>query len=154
MTAKVSLDCNSIKGCYSFHEKFARVFGFPAFYGRNMNAWIDCLTSLDAPEDGMSTVYCEHGSVVTLALLNVNAFAKRCLGQYNSMIECSAFVNWRRLELGNPSVLALSFHLGSEWSARTFRIPVYRERVTPMVPSQRAFSVKGSREFRRVREPY
>lgn len=110
MTAKVSLDCNSIKDWDSFHDEFARVFGFPGFYGRNMDAWIDCLTSLDAPEDGMSTVHCERGSVVTLALSNVEAFAERCPEQYDAVIECSAFVNWRRLEAGDPSVLALSFH--------------------------------------------
>ena len=110
MTANVSLDCNSIKDWDSFHDEFARVFGFPAFYGRNMDAWIDCLTSLDTPEDGMSTVHCERGSVVTLALSNVKAFAERCPEQYDALIKCSAFVNWRRLEVGDPSVLALSFH--------------------------------------------
>ena len=95
ITAKVSLDCNSINDWNSFHEEFARVFGFPAFYGRNMDAWIDCLTSLDEPEDGMSSVHCARGSVVTLALANVKAFAERCPEQYNAVIECSAFVNWR-----------------------------------------------------------
>ena len=28
----------------SFHTVSAEVFGFPEFYGRNMNAWIDCLS--------------------------------------------------------------------------------------------------------------
>ncbi len=65
---------------------------------------------LDAPEDGMSSVHRERGSVVTLELSNVKAFANRCPEQYNAVIECSAFVNWRRLEMGDPSVLALSFH--------------------------------------------
>lgn len=46
---------------------------------------------------------------MTLALSNVKAFAHRCPEQYNAMIECLAFVNWRRLETGDPSVLALSF---------------------------------------------
>ena len=110
MIAKASLDCNSIRDWASFHEEFARVFGFPAFYGRNMDAWIDCMTSLDAPADGMSSVHCNPGSVVTLELATVKAFARRCPEQYDALIECSAFVNWRRLELGNPSVLALSFH--------------------------------------------
>ncbi len=74
-----------------------------------MDAWIDCLTSLDAPEDAMSSIHCEPGSVVTLELSNVKAFENRCPEQYNAVIECSAFVNWRRLEVGDPSVLALSF---------------------------------------------
>ena len=71
MAAKVWPDCNNIRDWDSFHEEFARVYGFPDFYGRNMNAWIDCLTSLDAPEDGISSVHCEPGSVVTLELANV-----------------------------------------------------------------------------------
>ena len=109
MITRVSIDCNKITDWASFHKEFARVFGFPDFYGRNMDAWIDCLTSLDAPEDGMCSVHCESGSVVTLELSNVTAFANRCPEQYNAVIQCSAFVNWRRLELGAPSVLALSF---------------------------------------------
>ena len=110
MTARVSPDCNNIGDWASFHEEFARVFGFPDFYGKNMNAWIDCLTSLDAPEDGMSSVHCEPDSVVTLELSNVKAFANRCPEQYNAVIQGSAFVNWRRLERGDPPVLAVSFH--------------------------------------------
>ena len=94
---------------HSFHREFARVFGFPDFYGKNMDAWIDCLTSLDAPEDGMSSVHCEPGAVVTLELENEKDFESRCLEQYKAVIECAAFVNWRRLEVGKPSVLALSF---------------------------------------------
>ena len=107
--AKVPLDCKNIRDWNSFHEEFARVFGFPDFYGKNMDAWIDCMTSLDAPEDGMSNVHCEPGTVLTLELENIEPFANRCPEQHKALIECSAFVNWRRLERGNPSVLALSF---------------------------------------------
>lgn len=109
ITSRVSLDCKNIKGWDSFHDEFARVFGFPDFYGKNMDAWIDCLTSLDSPADGMSTVHCNAGTVLTLELENVEAFANRCPEQYQALIRCSAFVNWRRLEIGEPSVLALSF---------------------------------------------
>ena len=108
-TAKVALDCKNIRDWNSFHEEFARVFGFPDFYGKNMDAWIDCMTSLDAPEDGMSNVHCEPGTVLTLELENIEPFANRCPEQHKALIECSAFVNWRRLERGSPSVMALSF---------------------------------------------
>ena len=108
-TITVSLDCNAIVDWDSFHQEFARIFGFPDFYGRNMNAWIDCLTSLDAPQDGMTKIHCEPGAVVSLQLENVKDFELRCPDQYKALIECSAFVNWRRLEMGEPSVLALSF---------------------------------------------
>jgi RNAse (barnase) inhibitor barstar len=110
ISSRVSLDCRNIFDWPSFHEEFSRVFGFPDFYGKNMNAWIDCMTSLDVPEDGMTSVHCLPGTVLTLELQDVESFAKRCSEQYRALIECAAFVNWRRLEVGEPAVLALSFN--------------------------------------------
>jgi len=108
--SKISLDCENIIDWPSFHEEFSRVFGFPDFYGRNMDAWIDCMTSLDEPEDELSSIHCDRGSVLTLELQNVKDFKRRCPDQYNALIECAAFVNWRRIETGGSAVLALSFH--------------------------------------------
>ena len=89
---------------------FAETFGFPAFYGRNMDAWTDCMTSLDDPDAGLSTVQVPKGEVLTIQFGDADDFAKRCLEQYTAIIECSAFVNWRRLEVGEKPVLALSFY--------------------------------------------
>ncbi len=36
---KVRIDTNRIVDWNSFHDVFAEAFGFPDFYGRNMNAW-------------------------------------------------------------------------------------------------------------------
>ena len=107
---KVTGDCQFIADWSSFHEAFARVFGFPAFYGKNMSAWIDCMTSIDSPDDGMSDLPCVRGGVLTLELRNVVAFKKRCREQYEALIDGAAFVNWRRVEMGDPAVLALSFY--------------------------------------------
>jgi len=106
----VTLDCDAIRDWPTFHDEFARVFGFPDFYGKNMDAWIDCMTSLDLPEDGMSKVHCAPGTVFTLALQNVKSFKRRYPEQYDAIVRCTAFVNFRRIEVGEPSVLALSFH--------------------------------------------
>lgn len=106
---RVSIDCDNITDWPSFHKQFAMAFGFPEFYGANMNAWIDCLTYLDDPEACMTTVHCNRGSMVVLELLNVKPFRQRCSDQYDAVIECTAFVNWRRLEKEEPAVLAISF---------------------------------------------
>jgi RNAse (barnase) inhibitor barstar len=105
-----TVDCDRITDWPSFHDEFNRVFQFPAFYGRNMNAWIDCMSSLDAPEEEMTSIHCEQGKVLTLELKNVKSFMARCPEQYAAIIECSALVNWRRIEQGEPTVLALSYH--------------------------------------------
>lgn len=109
IVSSVKIDCAQIKDWASFHAVFAEAFGFPDFYGKNISAWIDCLTSLDAPEDGMTKVHCAPGSVITLQLDHVREFRRTCPEQYAALIECSAFVNWRRIEAKQESVLALSF---------------------------------------------
>jgi RNAse (barnase) inhibitor barstar len=40
----------------SFHDVFQHTLGFPDFYGRNMDAWIDCMTCVDTVADGLTTV--------------------------------------------------------------------------------------------------
>ena len=106
----VRLDTNRITDDESFHSVFADVFGFPEFYGRNLNAWIDCLTSLDDPEAGMTAVHAPPGGVLVLELEHVTEFAGRCPRQYQYIVECAAFVNWRKIAIGDSAVLALSFH--------------------------------------------
>ena len=105
------IECENIIDWDSFHDEFNRVFEFPDFYGRNMNAWIDCMTSIDAPDDGMTNINCESGKVITIELENVKAFKERCPEQYMAILECAAFVNWRRVEVGEQPVLALSFNV-------------------------------------------
>jgi hypothetical protein len=110
MTRNVNIDGSRIVDWDSFHDVFSEALGFPAFYGRNLDAWIDCMTSLDSPEDGMSTVHVSPEDVLVLCISGVQELRKRCPEIYNSLIECAAFVNWRRIELGEQAVLALSFY--------------------------------------------
>jgi hypothetical protein len=51
----------------------------------------------------------DTGGVVVLQLEDVDAFAERWAEQYKTLIECTAFVNWRRIANGEPAVLALSY---------------------------------------------
>ena len=107
---RIQIDATRINDWNTFHDLFAETFGFPDFYGRNMNAWIDCMSSLDAPEDGMTSVHCDKGDFVVLELSNAKDFKKRCPEQYEALIECAAFVNYRNLEVGENPLLMLSFY--------------------------------------------
>lgn len=106
----VEINCNNITDWDTFHDEFYQVFGFAGFYGRNMDAWVDCMSYLSDPDAQMTTVHCEEGRVITLELKNIKAFKTRCPEQYDAIIECSAFVNWRLIENGHSPVLALSFY--------------------------------------------
>jgi hypothetical protein len=57
----VMLDTRRILDWNTFHDVFAEAFGFPDFYGRNMNAWIDCMSSLGEPRDAMTSVHAPGG---------------------------------------------------------------------------------------------
>ncbi len=106
----VSVDCFRIGDWASFHDSFAEQLGFPKFYGRNMDAWIDCLSSIDCKEDGMTTVHAPPDGFLVLRLRGARDLNKRCPEIYDALIECSAFVNYRRQEVGDDPVLLLSFH--------------------------------------------
>jgi len=91
----------------SFHDVFAESLGFPEYYGRNMNAWIDCLIYADDPKSGMLANPIASGDLLTLSIRNAADFKKRCPEQFDALIDCTAFVNYSRREVGDGPVLAL-----------------------------------------------
>jgi RNAse (barnase) inhibitor barstar len=110
MTKNVQIDGSAISDWNSFHDIFAAVFGFPGFYGRNMNAWIDCMTCLDDSDAAMTSIYVAAGDVVVIHLSAADQMKRECPEVFDALVECAAFVNYRRIEKGQPAVLALSFH--------------------------------------------
>ncbi len=103
----VHIDGMKIKDWPSFFDEFSHAFGFPDFFGRSMDAWIDCMTNLD---EEFSAVHVQPGELVCVALDGATDFKTRCPEQFQAFVECAAFVNWRRLEIGNPAILVVSFY--------------------------------------------
>jgi hypothetical protein len=106
----IRIDADSIADVESFHSVFAVAFGFPPFYGCNINAWIDCLSDLDDPDSGMTTVHVDSGQVLPLVIEHARDLKARCPDLFSALIEGAAFVNWRRIEAGQAPVLALALH--------------------------------------------
>ena len=104
----VTLNAAAMTDESSFHAEFQRALGFPAFYGRNMNAWVDCMGYVDDPSAGMSTVSVTPGEVLVLRIENAGNFKRRCPDLWLSFLECAAFVNWRRIDQGSIAVLSVS----------------------------------------------
>ncbi len=104
----VRIDTREIIDRASFHDVFAKAFGFPGFYGRNMDAFIDCLSYLDDPKAEMTAVHAPAGGVVVLQLDHAKSLAERLPELYADVIECASFVNWRRTESGEEPLIALS----------------------------------------------
>jgi len=104
------MDGTQLIGRDEFHDAFAETFGFPGFYGRNMDAWIDCMSSLDNPDAGMSKLTIEQGKALTIRIDNYLHFKHASPKQWIDLMECTAFVNWRYVEQGRGAVLALAFY--------------------------------------------
>ena len=107
LTTVIDIPVDRIVDWDSFHTLFQERLGFPEFYGRNMDAWIDCLTSADQPDHGMMAAAVQPGELLTLAIGNMGDFQARCPEQFSALVESAAFVNYRRAEVGEPPVIAL-----------------------------------------------
>ena len=104
----VTLNAGAMTDESSFHTECQSVLGFPAFYGRNMSAWVDCMGCVDDPSSGMSTVTVTPGDVLVLSIENAGNFKRRCPDLRLLILECAAFVNRRRIDQGGVAVLSVS----------------------------------------------
>jgi RNAse (barnase) inhibitor barstar len=104
--AEVVLDGERITDWASFHAECQRAFGFPAFYGANMNAWIDCLTYL-YDGDGMSRLVLQPGEQLHIRLRRADALRRREPEILQALVECTEATNRRYREAGEPPALAL-----------------------------------------------
>jgi hypothetical protein len=108
----VRIDARKIHDAKTFHDVFAEAFGFPAFYGRNINAWIDCMSDLGNPSAEMTKVHAKPGGVVLLQLDHVDQFVRDCPDLFASLHDAVAFVNWRQVHAGRAPVLAIAYERG------------------------------------------
>jgi hypothetical protein len=104
--ATVTLDTQQIRDWDTFHTVCQQNLGFPAFYGRNMNAWIDCLTYLDEG-DGMSRFKLGPGEKLFLEIPHAEAFRKRATEVFEGLVDCTAFLNRRYVDAGKAPAVAL-----------------------------------------------
>ena len=107
--ARVRVDAGRIVDRDSFHRTFREVMGFPAAYAMDMGAWIVCMSHLGDPEAGMTRVAFEPGGVLVIEIAKAIGFRGRCPELFAELVECTAFVNHRFAEEGQPPPLALLF---------------------------------------------
>jgi len=106
--ATVRLDASLIIDWNSFHTTCRETFGFPEFYGMNMNAWIDCLSYLDEG-DGMSQFHLAPEETLNIEVAGTESFKSREPEIFDALVECTASVNQRYLDAGKSPLLALVF---------------------------------------------
>ncbi len=82
-TRSIDIDCSMITNCETFHDAFSTAFSFPAYYGRNMDAWIDCMSDVAVP------------TRIEVRLLNVEGLERIDPSIVVGLVTCTAFVNAR-----------------------------------------------------------
>lgn len=104
--ATVRLNGESITDWASFHAESQKAFGFPDFYGRNLDAWIDCLSYL-RDDDGMSNIRLAAGEVLTIEILNAETLRQRLPDLLAEVTLCVDVINERYADYGEAPALSL-----------------------------------------------
>ncbi len=87
----IELDFTSIKDLEVVHTILKHTFGFPDFYGKNVNALIDCWSSLRFPEDEMCMSIASNESL----LLNIKGLTSTSNDIMLTLLVASEEVNRR-----------------------------------------------------------
>lgn len=93
----------------SFHEVFEQALGLSCV----LQTQHECMETHVDTADGLTSVSVPHGEILVLRIDDPFDFKKRCPEQYDALIECSAFVNFRRTEVGDPPVPVASPQTGA-----------------------------------------
>lgn len=105
--AVVSIPVADIIDWPTFDDVFARFLRFPESYGRNANAFIDCLgdiaRGLDVPP------FLKEGETLTIDLDDVSRFRDRCPDQFAAIVDWVGWVNEQCLYEERPARLILAF---------------------------------------------
>lgn len=104
----VLIDATKITDWEAFHKVFAEAFGFPDFYGKNMDAWIDCMSYIDDEAAGMTKMWINQSDTLVIHLKNSAGFCDQHGDIFNKLLECVAFVNGRRIEDNGPIIAVVA----------------------------------------------
>lgn len=102
----VELDGAHIANWEDFHAACKTAFGFPDFYGNNMDAWIDCLSYL-RDDEGMTRFRLKQDEVLQISIKNAAALKARLPDLLDELAFCIDAINDRYADYGEKAALRL-----------------------------------------------
>jgi hypothetical protein len=102
-----SLNGELITDWDSFHDQCITVFGFPDFYGRNLNAWVDCLSYL-RDDEGMCKFVLKENDVLTIEVLHSEKLRQAAPDILDELQMLVAMINERCEDYEEAATLKLS----------------------------------------------
>ena len=104
----VEIELAKINDWESFHECFAIAMGFPKFYGKNMNAWEDCMLDISRPTtQGMTRVAVPQGEDLVLILSDASEFLEQHMEIFTALLNSTANVNRAKISIPGASKILL-----------------------------------------------
>ena len=104
---EIEIDFSKIEDWGTFHEVFAEEMGFPDFYGKNNNAWIDCMSFIDDKNSGMSKITVKHGESLNIIITGTEKTIGTAYDVLEGFIEIVAIVNQRFIESSTTTRLKI-----------------------------------------------
>jgi hypothetical protein len=104
----VQLDARKMTDWPGFHQESRQTLGFPDFYGNNLSAWIDCLSSL-RDGDGMSRFELGPDEILDLEILHGRELQRTVPEIAEALQDAVADINERYTDSGEKPALNLVF---------------------------------------------
>ena len=105
----IALNPNAIYDWPSFHRESQHALGFPPDYGRDMDAWVDCLISLRDDVGRRVAVRIGEGEMLQLEMAEVEQVRERVPEFLETLVDAVAEVNRRFIEAGQAPAVTLIF---------------------------------------------
>ena len=92
------IDGTKIIDWKSFHDEFQTKLGFFEGYGRNLNAWIDCMTDMftNGEYESLTKFNLNEGDRFILKILNSEKWKNQSTETFNAFIDCCISANSER----------------------------------------------------------
>lgn len=107
--ATVRINGAAITDWDSFHTECQNAFGFPDFYGRTMDAWVDCLSYL-RDDDAMSAFRLKTDETLKIEVQDAALLRKHAPEILEEMTFCIGGINERYEDYGEKPALELILH--------------------------------------------
>ncbi|MEO8600900.1 MAG: barstar family protein [bacterium] len=102
----VRLNGEAITTLEAFHTESQRVFGFPDFYGRNMNAWVDCMSYL-RDDENMSHFHLKPDEVLRIEVAHSAVLRAQAPEILDDLAFCIEAINDRYVDYDEKPALEL-----------------------------------------------
>jgi hypothetical protein len=104
--ADVQLNGEHISDWESFHDVCAVAFGFPEFYGRTIDAWIDCLSYL-RDDENMTKFHLKADEVLQIVISHSDNLRTKAPDLLEELAFCVEGINDRYADYGEKPALSL-----------------------------------------------